>query len=106
MNELVVYMSTALHALTLVVYMSTALHALTLVVYVVFLCSTTSIWFYFPQHRPFQSHHNNNNNNKTCNTHVSTLLGVQGAVKPTTNKTKQKQNKEKQTQQKLVLENL
>ena len=43
---------------------------------------------------------NNNNNNKTCNAHVSNLLGVQGAVKPTTNKTKQnnKQNKEKQTQ--------
>ena len=25
---------------------------------------------------------NNNNNNKTCNAHISTLLGVQGAVKP------------------------
>ena len=37
-----------------------------------------------------------NNNSKTCNAHVSTLLGVQGAEKPTTNKTKQ--NKEKQTQ--------
>ena len=35
---------------------------------------------------------NNNNNNKTCNAHISTLLGVQGAVKP---KTKQKQNKNK-----------
>ena len=36
----------------------------------------------------------NNNNNKTCNAHLSTLLGVQGAVKP-----ENKQNKEKQTQQ-------
>ena len=46
----------------------------------------------------------NNNNNKTCNAHVSTLLGVQGAVKPTTNKTRQNKNKnkEKQTQQKPV----
>ena len=32
---------------------------------------------------------NNNNNNKNCNAHISTLLGVQGAVKQ---KTKQKQN--------------
>ena len=37
-------------------------------------------------------------NNKTCNAHVhvSTLLGVQGAVK---NQQQTKQNKEKQTQQ-------
>ena len=39
-----------------------------------------------------------NNNNTTCNAHISTLLGVQGAVKP---KTKQKQNTTK-----LVIENL
>ena len=32
---------------------------------------------------------NNNNDNKTCNAHVSTLLGVQGAVK------QKKQNKNK-----------
>ena len=38
------------------------------------------------------NNNNNNNNNKTCNAHISTLLGVQGAVKP---KTKQKQNKNK-----------
>jgi len=50
----------------------------------------------------FKTCNNNNNNNKTCNAHISTLLGVRGAVKP---KTKQKQNKnktqhkEKQTQQ-------
>jgi len=48
---------------------------------------------------------NNNNNNKTCNAHISTLLGVQGAVKP---KTKQKQNttQRKTDTTKLVIENL
>ena len=38
----------------------------------------------------------NNNNNKTCNAHISTLLGVQGAVKP---KTKQKQKQKQNTTQ-------
>ena len=37
------------------------------------------------------NNYNNNNNNKTCNAHVSTLLGVQGAVK-----TNNKQNKTKE----------
>ena len=41
---------------------------------------------------------NNNNNNKTCNEHISTLLGVQGAVKPNT-KLKQNKERKKQTQQ-------
>ena len=36
-----------------------------------------------------------NNNNKTCNAHISTLLGVQGAVKPKTkhNTKKNRHNK-------------
>ena len=45
-------------------------------------------------------HYNNNtNNNKTCNAHISTLLGVQGAVKPKTKQKNKTQHKEKQTQQ-------
>ena len=53
----------------------------------------------------FKTCNNNNNNNKTCNAHISTLLGVQGAVKP---KTKQKQNttQRKTDTTKLVIENL
>ena len=47
----------------------------------------------------------NNNNNNYNNAHISTLLDVQGAVKP---QTKQKQNttQRKTDTEKLVIENL
>ena len=44
-------------------------------------------------------YNNNNNNNKTWNAHISTKLGVQGAVKPQTKAKTKTQHKEKQTQQ-------
>ena len=42
---------------------------------------------------------NNNNNNKSCNTHVSTLLGVQGTVNTKNKQTSETRGLSKQSEQ-------